>query len=656
MNLSETLKIIKVGRNFTPQGQIASRVTGIGKKLAFGTGGLFFGLAYLFYQLGAAAFKGFVAGALVGGTAGLVTGGIIGFNIGVALAPFTFGLSIPVFTALGAITGGFVGATIGGVAGGLVGLGLASGSATAVSMGVGAGIGGTIGAIAGYAAAAAVYATLVGLCAAVFAPCAALGIFTPAVGALGGIAGAYIGAAIGAATGYVIGKYLITPVKETFEGVAGGVTAGAGGFFGTIGSFFGAVGSFLTGAAAAAWNGLGAAVGGLWGITKGISGAIAEGFSGLAGSASSAVAPVAIGVGGVATGGVLFGIVTNASFFSPEIDSPFGTIGDNQFFTVIKTASATRLQNSNLPTDITFTITLRAKDTRLTNIQITDTLNVRSAVSTFTVTTDINNDPISPPCQASIPSELAPNQAWNCQFTIRADTQAGSDFTDSAVSNIVNVSADPEGPPPPIDSHATALVIIGNPPNIGVPGGSPPPGGSPGPVGSNCPSGWPMTGDIQQGPDGPDPPGTHGDDPNDPNDTWHEAIDIAAPMGTNIFSTLDGTLFHTVADGSDNQALKIVPSSPCVHARSGSTLIDVRYVHLRNLIAADGSTVTRGQMIALSGQLGSNPHLHYQFNPRNNRDFPIEPPYIPQAVDRDCVGVADCNMSVTASFSLGPQP
>lgn len=52
-----------------------------------------------------------------GGAAGLLAGGGVGVGCGVVLAPFTFGLSIPVATTLGAGAGLFLGTAAGGTAG-----------------------------------------------------------------------------------------------------------------------------------------------------------------------------------------------------------------------------------------------------------------------------------------------------------------------------------------------------------------------------------------------------------------------------------------------------------------------------------------------------------------------------------------------------------
>jgi hypothetical protein len=60
-----------------------------------------------------------------GGASGLVTGGALGALAGIPPAPFTFGLSVPFFAAIGSgcglTTGTVVGGTIGLISGGAVG-------------------------------------------------------------------------------------------------------------------------------------------------------------------------------------------------------------------------------------------------------------------------------------------------------------------------------------------------------------------------------------------------------------------------------------------------------------------------------------------------------------------------------------------------------
>src|SRR3989338_4550725 len=446
---------------FTPAGI----VLWIGHKIRNIAGAVLGGLGLFFLALGQAAFTGFLIGATIGATIGLG----VGIGICVALGPFGL-LAAPVVIPLSMFTGGIVGGTVGGA----IALGLFTGSPTAVTAGIGVGVGGTTGAVVG------------GILGSAFGP---LGTF------VGVIAGAYIGSFIGGALGYVIGHYVLSAIGAIGTGAAIGfilggpigaaIGAGIGwlatggliqikNFFagttsvatGTTSGIIGTIGGFFTGAASTVWGGITAAAGGALGFLSGAANFVI-GLTGLAPSTALAAVPVVGGISAVAIGGTIIGIVTATTFFNPEADLPTAIAppGETPFFTVTKSATPNRLENNQLPADITFFITLTAKEKGLTGLQITDELKVKAKNGNFTVTQDKNGNLISPPCADTIPETLAANATWSCQFTITADTQAGHDFSDSVVANTVTVTATPEGEPT-ITGNTTATVVIGNPPTI----------------------------------------------------------------------------------------------------------------------------------------------------------------------------------------------
>lgn len=393
--VTDLISKIKEGGKFSPQGQIASKTFNASKKLALGTGAVFGAVMLYFLKLGAAAAKGALIGATIGGTVGATAGTILGFQIGLALAPYTFGLSIPVFTVLGGVTGGFVGATIGAVAGGLIGLGIASGSTTATSMGVGAGVGGAVGAYAGFTAGtiiastfttlaiAACVSTLIGC---VLVPIAVVS--SPIIIAVSTAIGAVGGALAGAALGYVVDKYVfqtatnlasnsVQGIKGLFQGSGGhGEYASSGTGIGHgINAGLSAAGNLITGVGSWAWNGI---VGGAGNAISVGSSLFSNGLSLLSGTSASAstagLTQVAVGgaIGTVATATIVAGIVTNAAFFSPtgEIKEDFPDQGQNEFFAIEKTASPTQLATSG--SDVTFTITVSAKNQAINSIGFID--------------------------------------------------------------------------------------------------------------------------------------------------------------------------------------------------------------------------------------------------------------------------------------------
>jgi hypothetical protein len=644
------IKTLKAGSKFTPQGQITGRAYRTGKKLAFGTGAVFGGMALYFLKLGAAAFKGFVIGATIGGSVGATAGGIIGFQIGVALAPWTFGLSIPIFTGLGIVTGGFVGATVGGVTGGLIGLGVAAGSTTAITMGVGAGLGGTIGAVAGHVAGSAVGGLLVAGCTAIFAGCAVLApVVIPMSGAIGGVIGAYAGSAIGTAAGYVAGKYVVTPTVNTIKSIGseiknaassikggaestttgiksgvesaatftkGAFSTGFSNIAGGIGGVFSTAGSFVTGAASAAWGGITGAVGNTFGFLSGAGNFIMGGLGSISVPTSMISVPVFGSIGTVVAGTVTVGLVTSTAFFNLEGEQAIGIPGQNEYFTLTKTSVPNEIRENPDPgftQEVDFVITLTVKDTRLTDVTVTDEMRKTDSDGNVTpITVDRDGNPFA---TLNCPAIMEPLTI--CTNTIRIGVD--STFNDSVITNTATVNTTPEGEATVSDS-VTKNLIVGSPP-------------------ANCPRGWPSTGAITQGPEG---------------STSHssirfgeyEAIDIGEQQGRPVYATLEGTVENIVTVNSSDKRVTIKPTScPGLNV--------VNFWHLSVVSVTEGQTVSFGQQIGLVGAFildgVPQPHTHYQFNEQGNRSFRIEPPYIPVSVPRTCNGRTACNITISSA-------
>lgn len=460
-----------LGMGITPAGLVTHNpATNLARKIRNAAAATLGALYMLALGLGKAAF----AGAVVGSAIGAGAGAAFGVAILAPLGPIGWA-AMPVVVPMTALTGGVVG----GAAGMLIGLGVASGAATAISMGIGAGVGGTIGGIIGFhlgtAVGAAVMTGAIGLCiaSALCAPFAPILIaVSPAIvtvfSAVGASAGALIGSAIGTLGGYVIGKYIVSPTVSAVKGLISGVEGGVGATGGFVGSALASAASFITGAASAIWGGITSAGGAALGFLSGAANFIVGGLSTLSIPASAVMIPVAGGLGAVAIGGTIVSLVTATSFFNSETDIPsqIKTPGENQFFTLSKTSNPQKLDNNDLPHDITFNITLTAKETKLTNIHVTDQLKVQTKSNDFLVTQDKNGKPISPPCADTTPTELEPNQSWNCQFVMVADKNPPErNFSDSFVANTVTVTTTPEGKTEITDS-AVATVVIGNPPTI----------------------------------------------------------------------------------------------------------------------------------------------------------------------------------------------
>ena len=85
----------------------------------------------------------------------------------------------------------------------------------------------------------------------------------------------------------------------------------------------------------------------------------------------------------------------------------------------------------------------------------------------------------------------------------------------------------------------------------------------------------------------------------------HQGIDLAAPFGTPIYATADGTVSEAGWNsGGYGNLIKID------HGRG----IETRYGHLSAVLVAAGQRVVRGQQIARMGSTGrsTGSHLHYE--------------------------------------------
>lgn len=403
----------------SPQGMAASIALGPARKIAMYGAAATAGVLLYFLMLGKAALIGALIGAGVGATAGTIAGATIGAAIGTAIFP-------GVGTVIGAVIGGAIGFAIGtplgAIIGGLIGWQLA-GNTTAAA---GAGAGATAGAIFGFG--------------------------------LGGPVGAVLGAALGAGIGYLVGNYLVPAAASAYNSIISSFSAGGSGA-GLIGS----LSSFATGLASGLWGGLSFAAGQTLGLLSGAGNLIVGGLGAIPIPAAVVMVPVGGAVGIVGISSILLQTFTVAAVASIAVDEPteIQTPGENAFFTLTKNAIPTKLENSALPTNITFLIELKAKEIQLNNIRVTDELKVQKASNPFVETVDSSGKPISPPCTETIPPSLAPNASWACTLTVTADSR----YQDSLVSNTVSVTATPEGQPDITDS-STATVIVGKPPTL----------------------------------------------------------------------------------------------------------------------------------------------------------------------------------------------
>lgn len=400
-----------------------------------------------------------------------------------------------------------------------------------------------------------------------------------------------------------------------------GFWAGIKGAFAAVGSFFSSIGSAITGAAASTWGGMVSAVGGIANVI----GNVASALTSL--STVTASGPL-VGISVGATFGLIIyhslqnSVDTAASFFNPDPEEAQFLTGDNEFYTITKTASPFKLENEDLasPQTITFTITLEAKEQNLNSITLSDNLTVSGENVNNSIPRDRDGNPVSPPCGGITGNHLDAGATWTCRFEI----QTQNAWTDALVTNIVRVQATPEGETQPTIDSATAIVRIGDPP-------------------TNCPQGWPTTGDLSQGPQGST---SHGDT-NSLGYPPMEAVDIATPLQTPVYATVDG-IVSSINDGTGrtnnglNQVINVAVSG-C------PGLVLVSFIHLASVNVSEGDQITFSQPIATTGDPGAAQHLHYQFNPDNNRTVQLGPPFVPDSFPRDCNGISECNLHIESA-------
>ena len=84
----------------------------------------------------------------------------------------------------------------------------------------------------------------------------------------------------------------------------------------------------------------------------------------------------------------------------------------------------------------------------------------------------------------------------------------------------------------------------------------------------------------------------------------HKGIDLAAPTGTPVYATADGTVGR--ADWFSSYGLYVA-------IEHGSDL-ETRYAHMSRLAVAAGQRVNKGDIIGYVGSTGrsTGPHLHYE--------------------------------------------
>ena len=104
--------------------------------------------------------------------------------------------------------------------------------------------------------------------------------------------------------------------------------------------------------------------------------------------------------------------------------------------------------------------------------------------------------------------------------------------------------------------------------------------------------------------------------PIDKTQRFHKGIDLAAPSGTPVYASMDGTAYVKYDADGYGKWIQIIH-------KDGT---ETRYAHLHTTNVADGGTLKAGDMIGTVGSTGASTgaHLHYEIRQNGT---PIDPQY-----------------------------
>lgn len=96
---------------------------------------------------------------------------------------------------------------------------------------------------------------------------------------------------------------------------------------------------------------------------------------------------------------------------------------------------------------------------------------------------------------------------------------------------------------------------------------------------------------------------------------FHNGLDIEAPMYSNIYASLSGTVIFAQSHGTFGNLIRIR------HDNGYETY----YAHLDEFLVKEGDRVTQGQLIAYSGNTGKTTGPHFHFELRKPGGTPVNP-------------------------------
>lgn len=417
-----------------------------------------------------------------------------------------------------------------------------------------------------------------------------------AAGAAAGSVVPVVGTIIGAVVGWISSKLIswIAKHKEEFFAAIGAGVFVLGLLTGAVPLMvFGGLG-FGLGAAGALGSSPGAVVSSAAsGISAGIVGLASLTVASL--SASAVVALVAL----PAVIAIILFIVNSGAYIVPPRVA-IATLGaiESPYIGVEKIVNgASELENSELPAEVSYTITVTAKKGTLSNVR-------------FDYKCEVVKEGATPNCPSvqipSPPKIISPVESFSFTYSHNFDEK----FEDSFVIDTMTVTAD--SPDAKNSSAAgSASVKIGAPPD-------------------DCPSGWPVHREggegaipIKQGPHTSN--GTH---------NVVEAIDISATVGHQVRAVHTGKV--TVGNyGNYGDFVDVTSTCKTKKAPIKTVSITTRYAHLGTINVATGQSVNFGQTLGTSDTTGTaQAHLHYEFRP--DGALRMETPYVPTTIPVAC--------------------
>ncbi|MHA2010422.1 MAG: M23 family metallopeptidase [Promethearchaeota archaeon] len=91
----------------------------------------------------------------------------------------------------------------------------------------------------------------------------------------------------------------------------------------------------------------------------------------------------------------------------------------------------------------------------------------------------------------------------------------------------------------------------------------------------------------------------------------HNGIDLATPIGSNVYAVESGTITK----------IGISPSSGLYMIVDHDNNLESRYAHLGSFKGSEGDTVNQGQIIATTGNSGNTTGAHLHYGLRKNGRF-----------------------------------